>query len=226
MVASRNDVTRVIVNARVRVLDDAGAHAEALAFRDGVLCTVGGREDVLQTAGPAATVWDAGGASVLPGFIDPHQHPSIASLYAGSVQLTPPRVTDVASLQRALAEASAQTAADAWVVASVWDEAALREHRVPTRAELDAAVPDQPLFALDYSCHPALANSRALTLAGIDRHTPQPAGGAISLGRGGLPDGLLIERGMSRLEAMARASLRVRDREGFFARLAQHYRSR
>jgi predicted amidohydrolase YtcJ len=223
--SSESQQSRVIVNARVRLLDDAEQSAEALAYRDGKVCAVGRREDVLREAGPAATVWDAGGASVLPGFIDPHQHPSIASLYAGSVQLTPPYVNDIPSLQRALAESRAQLAPGAWVVASGWDEGALREHRVPTRAELDAAVPDRPLFALDYSSHRALANSHALALAAIDRHTPQPAGGSISIGRRGLPDGLLIERAMSRVETLARASLRVRDRQGFLERLARHYRA-
>jgi len=105
-----------------------------------------------------------------------------------------------------------------------WDEALLDERRPPTRAELDEAVPDRPLFALHYTAHRALANGRALELAGIDRHTADPSGGAIQRGPRDVPTGLLIERGMSRVEALARQSLMAVDREGFFERLAEHYR--
>src|SRR5437868_2071216 len=80
-------------------------------------------------------------------------------------------------------------------------------------------------MAMHYSCHRALANSAALTAAGIDKHTPDPSGGVISRGRSGVPDGLLVERGMSRVESLARANLVARDAEGFLARLARHHRA-
>jgi predicted amidohydrolase YtcJ len=216
--------TTLLFNAAIRMLDDAGSVADALAWRDQRLIAVGRHADVVREAGPGAENYDARGATVLPGFIDAHQHPSIAALYGGGVLLTPPAVSDIATLQRTLADASAALPAGEWLVATDWDEGMLAERRPPTRHELDDAVPDRPLFALHYTCHRALANSRALELAGIDAATPEPAGGAISRGSRGLPDGLLIERGMSRVESLARASLCARDVEGFFARLGKHYR--
>jgi predicted amidohydrolase YtcJ len=217
--------TRVLLDADVRVFDEARRTAEALAIRDGRLLTVGRRADVLAAAGPAATIWNARGATVLPGFIDAHQHPCIAALYGGGVSLAGPEVTDVASLARTLARTASELPPGEWLVAMNWDEARLRERRAPTRTELDDAVPDRPVFALHYSCHRAVANSRALELAGIGRDTPDPAGGVISRGKGGLPDGLLVERGMSRVETLARASLRTRDAAGFMDRLARHFRA-
>ncbi len=206
----------------VRTMD--GASAEALAWRGDRLIAVGARDDVLREAGDA-TIEDLGGATVLPGFIDAHHHASIAVMWGGTVRLSPPAVTDIASLQRLLREAARDVGQDDWVVVSDWDELNLAERRPPTRAELDDAVPDHPLLAMHYSCHRALANSRALELAGIDRNTPEPSGGQIVRGKGGIPTGLLVERGMSRVESLARQRLTKRDPADFFARLTSHHRA-
>ena len=211
-----------IVGARI-FSDAVRGEASAVAFRDGEILAVGGRDEVLAAAGDAE-VLDAGGATVLPGFVDAHHHVSLSVLYGGLPRLLPPRVTDVASLQTALARASRELPEGRWLVAMDWDEAQLDERRPPTRAELDEAVSDRPVFALHYTCHRALANSRALELAGIDRHTPDPSGGVIARGRGGVPNGLLVERGMSRVEALARPDLAANDVEGFLERIAAHYR--
>jgi predicted amidohydrolase YtcJ len=211
----------VLCNADVRCMDERATRTDAIAWEDGRIVALG--PDALRTRADVA--WDAGGATVLPGFIDAHHHPCLAALWGGLVRLTPPSVTDIASLQAALARASAGLAPDRWLVAMEWNELALAERRSPTRSELDDAVPDRPVLAMHYTCHRAVANSRALELAGISRHTPDPPGGAVSRGRNGVPDGLLIERGMSRAEALARASLIAHDAEGFFERLREHHRA-
>jgi len=215
----------VLTGGRLHCMDEHRTRADAIAYADGKILAVGDRVAVVEAAGPEATLHDLGGATVLPGFVDAHHHVSISALYGGLVRLTPPGVTDIPSLQAALAEAARGLAPGRWVVAMEWDEGLLAERRPPTRSELDEAVGDRPLFALHQTCHRALANSRALELAGIGRHTPNPAGGTISRCATGLPDGLLIERGMSRVESLARPDLAAHDAEGFLARMAEHYRA-
>ncbi len=217
--------TQVLVNADVRVMDAIDSRAEAVAWRNQNIVGVGTREDVLGAAGDDAIVHDAAGATVLPGFIDPHHHASMVSLYSGLVRLTPPRVTNIASLQDTLRTVARSIEDERWLVATQWDELLLEERRPPTRQELDEAVPDRPLMAFQYSFHRAVANSRALELAGIDRHTADPAGGAIERGADGLPNGLLVERGMSRVESLARASLISQTAEAFFSRLGEHHQA-
>ncbi len=211
----------------VRVMDPADTRAEAVLFRDGRVAGVGARA-ALEAASAErdeellTTVVDA---TILPGFVDPHHHASLAALWGGLTRLTPPEVTDIASLQRTLAESAAGIDAGEWVMATEWDEMRLAERRPPTRDELDQALPNHPLFAMHYSCHRGVANSRALALAGIDHHTPDPDGGYIERGLGGVPSGLLIERGMSRVESLARAALIARDAERFFRQLEAHQRA-
>ena len=216
---------QVLFNADVRAMDGPDTRAEAIAWRDGRILSVGSRAAAAAAAGAAAVQWDAGGATVLPGFVDAHQHPCVAAIHGGQVRLAAPAVTDIPGLQRALSAASSALPRGQWLVAMDWNEFELAERRPPTRRELDDAVPDHPLMAMHYTCHRVLANSRALELAGIDRHTPDPSGGIISRGPGGLPDGLLIERGMSKVETLARQSQVAHDAEGFLRRLQAHHRA-
>ncbi len=213
-----------VLVARARTLDPSTPTAEALAFESGVITAVGD-EATVRAAYPKADVHELGDVTLLPGFIDAHHHVGISALYEGTTRLAAPRVFDVASLQAALAEAARSSPADRWLIATLWDETLLRERRPPTRAELDAAVPDRPAFLLHHTCHRALANTKALELAGIGRHSPEPSGGTIERGSGGLPTGLLVERAMAPVEQLARADrLRV-DAAGCLDRMAAHLRS-
>lgn len=189
-----------------------------LAWRDGRIIDA-------RVVGSDATEIDAAGATVLPGFIDAHHHAGLAALYGGARPLLPPEVTDIPSLQKALAAIAAESPEHEWVVVTEWNEEHLTERRAPTRTELDDAVPDRPVFAMHYSCHRAAVNSRALELLGIDRHTADPMGGVIERGKNEIPNGLLLERAMADAEGRARASLFARDAEGFLERLGRHYRT-
>ena len=102
----------VLVDADVRTLTPEAAPAEAIAWRDGAIVAVGARDEVTRAAGAGAEVTSAGGATVLPGFIDAHHHACIGALYGSAVRLAAPAVTDIASLQRALSDASKALAPD------------------------------------------------------------------------------------------------------------------
>lgn len=214
-----------LLYGRIRTLDRGRPSAEAVAWEHGRILAVGGRAEVEAAAGPSPDVIDAGARTIAPGFIDAHHHVAVSALYDGALRLEAPRVHDVASLLSALREEAARVPAGRFVVGTQWDEGRLRERRAPTRDELDAALPEHPAFLLHYTCHRALANTRALALAGIDRARPDPEGGRIVRDRSGAPSGLLIEQGMSRVEALARAERVKRDGEGVLARMAAHYRA-
>ncbi len=82
-----------------------------------------------------------------------------------------------------LVEALAAKAADmpkgAWVRGRGYDDTLIKEKRHPTRADLDQASKDHPIFITHISGHLGVANSLALEMAGITRDTPEPPGGVI-----------------------------------------------
>ena len=219
-------MTRTFVHdADVRTLDDSCPRATSIAWEGDRILAVGSRKELSALRREGDLELDVDGATVVPGFVDAHHHPAIVALYGSSLKLAPPAVTDLPSLAHALSAKSKTLAEGEWLVATDWDELLLRERRPPTADELEEAVPDRPAFLLHYSCHRAVANRRALELAGIDRASPDRGGGSIERTKDGTPTGLLIERGMSRVEELARRSLVSRDEVGFFARLAAHHRA-
>jgi predicted amidohydrolase YtcJ len=201
-------VIHLLVNATVLTMDDSLPVAQALAVKDGRIVEVGGTDEILWLREDEYELIDLAGRTVVPGFVDPHNHFSIAAL---EVFWPDCRTADsVEDLQRRLAGAAADTPAGEWIRGVGYDHTRLPGRRHPTRADLDAAVPDRPVLLVHYSHHQAVANSMALAAAGITRATPDPPGGEIARDKAGEPTGLLFERAIGAVETASRAGWETR----------------
>src|SRR5436309_563766 len=180
--------------------------AQALAVKDGRIVEVGGTDEVLWLREDDYEVIDLAGRTVVPGFVDPHNHFSIGAFETLWADCRAAR--SVADLQQTLAAAASDTPAGAWVRGVGYDHHLIGAH--PTRGDLDAAVPDRPALVMHFSHHQAVANSRALAEAGIARGTPDPIGGEIARDKAGEPTGLLFERALSRAETASREAWETR----------------
>jgi predicted amidohydrolase YtcJ len=131
--------------------------------------------DALASAG--TRVVDDPTLTVLPAFYDTHNHIGEASRNLTLVPLE--RATTLGELLELIRQSAAQAAPGEWIQTSNgWHENNLAERRLPTIHELDAAAPNNPIFARRGG-HLVVANSRALALAGITAGTPNPPGGVI-----------------------------------------------
>ncbi len=83
-----------------------------------------------------------------------------------------------------------------WILGRGWDQDKFYEKRYPTRYDIDEVVSDKPVFLRRVCGHIAVANSKALELAGITRDTPDPEGGIIDRDENGEPTGVLRETAM------------------------------
>src|SRR2546422_9277180 len=180
--------------------------AQALAVKDGRIVEVGGTDEVLWLREDDYEVIDLAGRTVVPGFVDPHNHFSIGAFETLWADCRAAR--SVADVQRALAAAACETPAGAWVRGVGYDHHLIGAH--PTRGDLDAAVPDRPALVMHFSHHQCVANSRALAEAGVVRATPDPPGGEIARDKSGEPTGLLFERALSRVETASREAWEAR----------------
>ena len=163
-----------------------GATYRAVAVRGPTIVAVSPDPSGLDhLVGPDTQVVDAGDLTVLPAFADAHEHLLEAARNAVLVPVERARTID--ELRELIAAAAATVPSGGWVLTSnAWHESNLAERRPPTLAELDTAVPDQPVL-VRRGGHFAVANGEALRRAGIDADTPDPPGGSI----GHLPDGSL-----------------------------------
>jgi len=192
----------------VLTLDRASRVAEAVAVRDGRIVAVGPSAALLREAGPATRRIDLRGRVVLPGFVDAHPHVDREGLRArGGHPIAGLR--SVAEIVEVVRRAAAVTPPGEWIVLMpmgtpphdyVSRPEQLREGRFPTRWDLDAAAPDHPVFIRavwgwwSRRPFPAVANSRALALAGVTRDTPAPPNVEILRDRRGEPTGVFLER--------------------------------
>jgi len=199
-------VIHLLVNATVLTMDASLPVAQALAVKDGRIVEVGGTDEVLWLREDDYEVIDLAGRTVVPGFVDPHNHFSIGAFETLWADCRAAR--SVADLQQTLAAAASDTPAGAWVRGVGYDHHLIGAH--PTRGDLDAAVPDRPALVMHFSHHQCVANSRALAEAGIARGTPDPPGGEIARDKSGEPTGLLVERALSRAETASREAWEAR----------------
>ncbi len=161
---------------------------------------------------------DGKGTYVMPGLIDSHAHVMEVGFGAMTLDLTGTR-----SLAEALAKIGAYAKAHAdrpWILGRGWNQELWPEKRFPTAAELDAVVPNQPVWLDRVDGHAGWANSRALSIAGVTAATKDPAGGKIERTLpGGKPAGVLVDNAKE-LVAKVVPPPRPEDRDYAFA-LAQ-----
>ncbi|WP_043620635.1 amidohydrolase [Ensifer sp. ZNC0028] len=166
--------------------------SEAVAIWQGKVLATGSDAEMASLKGPHTEVIDLEGRFASPGLIDNHLHLISTGITMGWVDATPAAAPTLAALMEKLAERAAATPKGAWVRARGYDQVKLDVGRHPTREELDRAVPDHPVLLTRACGHVAIANSLALSLAGVTEATPVPDGGVIGTTDGRL-NGFLAE---------------------------------
>ncbi|WP_163569988.1 amidohydrolase [Fodinicola feengrottensis] len=172
----------VYVNAKVVTVDKKFSIAEAFAVQDGRFVKVGTNRRLREYARrTGATVVDLEGRMVLPGFVDGHPHTILRGLW-NTIEPSLVGLRSVAEIAATIAKEAAKVPPGQWIATTPIGEPpdyfglpeALTEHRWPTREDLDAAAPEHPVYICTSAFwpHPAIFNSVALRLLGVDRNTP------------------------------------------------------
>ncbi len=190
----------VLVDGDVYTADETGTRARAVAMGDGRILAVGNDEEVVSVV-PDARRIDVGGRTIVPGFIDAHNHFLATGESLGSVDVRFPRVASVDDLVEAIEEAASATPADRWVTAFGFDHA--KYEREPTRWDLDRATTEHPVLVHHVSGHHALANSRAVAERAVNEATPDPPGGRLVRDAAGRPTGLFLDAAMALVQPIA-----------------------
>ncbi len=184
----------------ILTINDAAPRAEAVAVKEGRIIAVGSMDEVGIHKGDQTQVFDLGGSTMLPGFVDSHGHVVFGGLQALSANLLAPpdgEVSDIESLQdtlRAWIEANAKAVEKTGVIVGFgYDNTQLAEQRHPTREDLDEVSADIPIIIVHQSGHLGVANSKALEFAGVDAATEDPAGGVYQRDADGAPNGVMEE---------------------------------
>jgi predicted amidohydrolase YtcJ len=151
-----DDITLALVNGKIHTLDARETVASTVSIRNGRFVSVGGKPP---KAGASVRIIDLHGRTAVPGLVEPHIH--IVSLgnrpgYHTVLENT----VSIREVQEALAARRKETPAGAWITSmGGWHPNQWAEHRHPTLAELDEAVPDRPVLLYERFTGPAATNT-------------------------------------------------------------------
>jgi predicted amidohydrolase YtcJ len=155
----------------------AQPHAEAVAIAKDRILKVGTNTEITSLIGKDTKILDLKGKTVVPGFIDTHIH--VADFGRTLAWIDLKGADSIQALQTLVKEKTAKTARDKWVLGSGWNQDNFKEKRIPTRHDLDAAAPDNPVILYHQLGRTGVTNGKGLELAGVTKETVAPKDGAI-----------------------------------------------
>jgi hypothetical protein len=186
---TRRRVSLILTNGKIFTADARGTIVEAIAIDNDRIVRTGTSREIAARYEGQRTI-DLGGRLATPGFNDAHLH-----FLGGGLSLLRVELNGARSLEEAKQRIAAKVRElppGSWIVGRGWDHT-LWGGRWPTRQDLDAVAPDNPVFVQRVDGHVSWANTLALKKAGVMRDTPVPTGGEILKDASGEPTGILKE---------------------------------
>lgn len=183
----KQDADLIIHNATIYTVDEAFSTSEAAAIKDGLFVAVGTKTDILRKYSSGETL-DLGGKYVYPGLIDPHAH-----FFNYGTSLMNSNLFGTKSFDEIIDMVTAhhEKYGGTWILGRGWDQNEWPVKEFPHRSQLDAVFPDIPVLLVRVDGHAAIANTKALELAGITAAT-KIDGGEVFVASG-TPTGILVD---------------------------------
>ena len=187
----------VLINGKVVTVEDATPQVEAVAIAGARIAALGTTADMKRHIGEKTRVIDAGGALVIPGFIEGHGHINGVGLAQMNLNLMKAKSWDeiVGMVEQAVRKAKPGE----WIYGRGWHQEkwdakpSPEVEGFPTHESLSRLSPDNPVLLTHASGHATFANAKALELSGITRSTANPPGGDFVRDAAGNPTGLCRE---------------------------------
>ncbi len=187
---SSEKVNTIVHHAVIYTVDSSFSIAEAMAIKDGEIIAIGKNEDIFKKYSAKETI-DAQGKAVYPGFIDAHAHFVGYGQSLFAVNLYDCKTWDEA-IQR-VADFAIKHPLEKWITGRGWDQNKFTNKQYPNNDTLNKLFPNIPVLLTRVDGHAAIANSKALELAGITAKVSL-VGGEVTLNAiNNKPTGLLID---------------------------------
>ena len=180
----------IIHHAKIYTVDSAFSVVEAMAVKDHRIIATGTNKDILDEY-ESAEIIDAGGKTILPGFIDAHCH------FTGfATDMWKCELVGTASFAEIIEKLNtySKNAPMEWIYGRGWDQNDWAKKEYPDKRILDSLFPNRPVFLKRIDGHAAIANQKALDLTGVTAATIV-SGGTVEV-KDGAMTGILIDNAM------------------------------
>ena len=186
----------VVFNAKVYTVDPGAPRAEAFAVKAGRFVAVGASDEVKRLAGARTQSVDAKQMTVVPGFIDAHNHAPGAILLYDVIVGNPYQVEFVTidSIVAKLSERAQKTPPGNWVEGFFFDDTKVQDKRALNIHDLDRVSREHPVSVRHRGGHTTYYNSKAFELAGVTKNTPNSAAGTYDRDANGELNGRVTDR--------------------------------
>ncbi|WP_042143765.1 amidohydrolase [Paucisalibacillus sp. EB02] len=190
------DISLLIKNANVLTLDDNNRIAGSVAVTDGRIVGIWDSPEPPRGAislSEKTTIVDLKGETLIPGFIDTHNHILMYALMRSQVNCSSPLNRSIQDILRKIEEKAEDTPDGEWIQGYGFDDTLISDQRHITRDELDKVAPHNPVFIKHISGHLAYVNSQSLALAELAEMEQDPIGGHYGRYENGKLNGILYE---------------------------------
>lgn len=184
----------ILHDGTVVTMDDKNNVFEAIAVKNGRIAAVGSNEEILKLGSTDTKMVNLDGKTVLPGFIDAHQH---MFSFGFNLLYVDCRTSSIEEMVSAIKERAKASRPDDWIIGRGYSESYFKEKRKPTKWDFDGI--DHPIFITRYCCHEAVVNEKALNIAGI-RNNSIVVNGIIEKNDQGETTGVLVENAKGLVE--------------------------
>jgi predicted amidohydrolase YtcJ len=165
---------------------------DTIAVEDGLIKAVGRWDDLKLMVQSGTELIDAGGKTLMPGFNDSHIHIwKVGNLKTFMLDVRPARSLD--EMLEMISAFDKQNPDVAWITARGFNEAGWKNGQMPDKNDLDRVVSNKPVHVIRTCAHIAIANSKALEVAGVAANSKVPDGGVMGIGADSKPNGIFSE---------------------------------
>jgi len=186
----------VVFNAKVYTVDPLVTRVEAFAIKAGRFVAVGSSDEVKSLIGPRTETFDARQMTVVPGFIDAHNHAPGAILLYEVIVGNPYEVefVTIATIVEKLRAKARETPAGFWIEGFFFDDTKVQDKRALSIHDLNQVSRDHPVSVRHRGGHTTYYNSKAFELAGVTEDTPDSAAGTFDRDPTGELNGRVTDR--------------------------------
>lgn len=181
----------ILKNGNIYSMDNERNVYEAVAIKEDKIVKVGNWDEINCMVDNETKILDLKGKTVVPGFIDAHQHIISFGFNLLNVNCNKQSIKEI--VQAVEEKASTLRNEEEWIIGFGFDETKLIEGRAPHKD--DFAHINHPIFLTRFCLHTAVVNDKALALAGINERTIISSDGEICADHRGLT-GVLREKAM------------------------------
>jgi predicted amidohydrolase YtcJ len=206
----REDPELIVVNAKVYTVDPVRPRAEAFAIGGGRFVSVGTTAGVRALASARTQIFDARQMTIVPGFVDCHNHAGGTTLLYEVLVGNPFEVefVSIASIVDKLRAKTRSTPPGTWVEGYFFDDTKLTDKRALNLHDLDQVSTEHPVAVHHRGGHTSFYNTKAFELAGVTKATPNPAGGTFDRDATGELNGRVTDRARGAIDRAGRRDTR------------------